>query len=148
MDMSDLLRMGAELIQGNDDDATTGLDIGDIAGALGGLFGGDEGGFDLSSIVGQLSQGGLGEVVSSWIGSGENLPIDPGQIADLLGSDKISEFASRLGIGEESASKALADALPNIVDQATNADEGLLGNLLESVGGVDGAMDMMKKMFG
>lgn len=148
MDFNKLFEMGAELIRNNDDEATTGLDIGDIAGALGDLFGGEDGGADLSGIVSRLSEGGLGEVVSSWIGNGENLPIDADTITDLLGSEKISEFASRLGIGEESAGRALADALPNIVDQATNADEGLLGNLLESVGGVDGAMDMMKKFFG
>ena len=148
MDMNDLFRMGAELIQNNDDDATTGLDLDSITGALGSLFGGSDGGFDLSSIIGALSRGGLSEVVQSWIGSGENMPIDASQISEMLGSDKISEFASQLGIGEESAAKALADALPNIVDQATPEGESMLGDLLDSVGGVSGAMGMLGKMFG
>ncbi len=157
MDLGNLLQMGASLIQGNSDEATSGLDTGAIASALGGLFGGDdeEGGLDLSSIVGNLmgsdgDSGGLMEVVSSWIGNGENLPIDGDQITELLGSDKISAFAENLGIDFDSAKQALADALPQVVDQATPGDEGsdLLGNLLDKVGGVDGAMGMIGKMFG
>jgi uncharacterized protein YidB (DUF937 family) len=155
MDLSSLLQMGAELIQNNSDEATTGLDGGAIADALGGLFGGGDGeGLDLSSIVGSLAgsdgeSGGLMDVVSSWIGSGENLPIDADQITDLLGSDKISAFAEQLGIDFDSAKTALADALPEVVNQATpDGDEGLLGNLLDQVGGVEGAMGMIGKMFG
>jgi len=40
MDFGDLLKMGADLIQNNSDEATTGLDTGAIGDALSGLFGG------------------------------------------------------------------------------------------------------------
>ncbi len=147
MDLNDLLRMGGELIQNNSDDATTGLDIGDIANALGGLLGNSEGGLDLGSLVSSLSQNGLGEIVGSWLGEGENSSISLDQVKDLLGSDKISEFASQLGLSEESAAGALADALPQVVDQATSGEDSMIGDLLAQVGGVSGAMDMMGKMF-
>jgi len=39
MDFGDLLKMGADLIQNNSDEATTGLDTGAIGDALSGLFG-------------------------------------------------------------------------------------------------------------
>jgi uncharacterized protein YidB (DUF937 family) len=148
MDMSDLLRMGGELIQNNSDDATTGLDIGDITSALGNLLGNGEGGLDLSSLVSGLSQNGLGEIVGSWLGNGENASISLDQVKDLLGSDKISEFASQLGLNEESAAGALADALPQVVDQATTGENSMVDDLLEKVGGVGGAMNMLGKMFG
>ena len=147
MDLNDLLRMGGELIQNNSDDATTGLDIGDIANALGGLLGNSEGGLDLGSLVSSLSQNGLGEIVGSWLGEGENASISLDQVKDLLGSDKISEFASQLGLSEESAAGALADVLPQVVDQATSGEDSMIGDLLAQVGGVSGAMDMMGKMF-
>jgi len=115
MDLTDLLSIGANMIQGNSDDATTGLDSGAISNALGNILGG-ENGLDLSSLVSGLSENGLGEVVGSWLGSGENLPISMDSITDLLGSDKISEFASQLGLSEDSAKGALADVLPNLVD--------------------------------
>lgn len=143
----DLLKVGGSLIQGNSDDATTGLDVGDIANALGGLIGNNEGGLDLGSLVSGLSENGLGGIVGSWLGSGENASISPDQITDLLGSDKISEFASQLGLSEESAKGALADALPQVVDQATSGDNSIVEDMLAQVGGASGAMDMLGKMF-
>jgi len=147
MELMDLLKVGGQLIQGNSDDATTGLDVGDIANALSGLISNAEGGLDLASLVGGLSQNGLGEIVGSWLGNGENKSISVDQITDLLGSDKISEFASNLGLSEESAKGALVDALPQVVDQATAGEGGIMDEMLAQVGGPAGAMDMLGKMF-
>ncbi len=148
MDFNDLFRMGAELIQNNSDDATTGLDLDAISGALSGVLGGEDGGIDLASLATKLSDGNFGEMISSWFGNGENISIDLGQVSELLGSDKISQFAEQLGISTESAEQALADALPNVVDQATSGDNNLVDDLLAQVGGAKGAMDMLGKMFG
>ena len=147
MELMDLLKMGGSLIQGNSDDATTGLDIGDIANALSKLIGNKEGGLDLGALVGGLSQNGLGEIVGSWLGNGENKSISTDQITDLLGSDKISEFASQLGLSDESAKSALADSLPQVVDQATAGEGTIMDEMLAQVGGPQGAMDMLSKMF-
>lgn len=147
MDLMDLLKVGGSLIEGNNDDATTGLDISDIASALGKLIGNGEGGLDLAALVGGLSQNGLGEIVGSWLGNGENASISMEQITDLLGSDKISEFASQLGLSDESAKGALADALPQVVDQATSGEGGIMDEMLAQVGGPAGAMEMLGKMF-
>ena len=147
MDLTELLKMGADAIQGNSDDSTTGLDKDSITNALGSLLGG-ENGLDLSSIVSNMTNDeGLSEVVSSWFGDGENKPISMDSITDLLGSDKISEFASSLGLSEESAKNALSETLPNLIDQATSGENSLVDSMLEKVGGVDGAMDMLGKMF-
>ncbi len=147
MDLMDLLKVGGSLIQGNSDDATTGLDVGDIASALSGLLGNSEGGLDLGSLVSGLSSNGLGDIVGSWLGAGENTAISGDQITDLLGSDKISEFASSLGLSVDSAKGALADALPQVVDQATSGEGSIVEDLLAQVGGTSGAMDMLGKMF-
>ncbi len=149
MDFNDLLKMGASAIQGNSDDATTGLDTNAISDALGKLLGGGEDGqgLDLSSLVSGLSENGLGGIVSSWLGSGENEPISMDSITDLLGADKVSEFASNLGLSEESAKGALADALPSVVDKATEGEGSIVEDMLSQIGGADGAMDMLGKMF-
>lgn len=147
MDLMDLLKVGASLIQGNSDDATTGLDVNDIANALSKLIGNGEGGLDLAALVGGLSQNGLGEIVGSWLGNGENKSISLDQITDLLGSDKISAFASQLGLSEESAKGALVDSLPQVVDQATSGEGSIMDEMLAQVGGPQGAMDMLSKMF-
>ena len=147
MDLTDLLKMGASVIQGNSDDATTGLDVDMLSNALGTLLGGSDGGIDLGSLVSGLSENGLGSIVGSWLGSGENESISMDSITDLLGADKISEFASSLGLSEESAKGALADALPNIVDKASEGEGSLVEELLSNIGGVEGAMGMLGKMF-
>lgn len=147
MELMDLLKMGASMIEGNSDNATTGLDIGDISNALSKLLGNGEGGLDLGALVGGLSQNGLGEIVGSWLGNGENKSISVDQITNLLGSDKVSEFASSLGLSEESAKGALADALPQVVDQATAGEGTIMDEMLAQVGGPQGAMDMLGKMF-
>jgi len=147
MDLTDLLKVGGSLIQGNSDDATTGLDIDDIANALNGLVGNGEGGLDRGALVGGLSQNGLGEIVGSWLGNGENKSISADQITDLLGSDKISIFASQLGLSQESAKGALVDALPQVVDKATSGEGTIMDEMLAQVGGPQGAMDMLSKMF-
>ena len=149
MDFTELLKIGASLIQNNDDDATTGIDTDKITDALSSIFGSNNGnGLDLSNIISAVtSNSSLSEIVSSWIGSRENAPIDPEQVTELVGEDKVSEFADKLGVNVDSAKKALADALPNVVDQATNEDSSLVGDLLDKVGGVEGAIDMISGFF-
>jgi len=147
MELMELFKIGASMIQNNSDDATTGLDADDITSALSGLIGNSEGGLDLGALVGGLSQNGLGEIVGSWLGNGENASISMDQITDLLGSEKVAEFASSLGISEESAKGALADSLPQVVDQATAGEGSIMDEMLAQVGGPSGAMDMLGKMF-
>ena len=147
MELMDLLKIGASLIQGNSDNATTGLNTDDITSALSKLIGNGQGSLDLGALVSGLSQNGLGEIVGSWLGNGENKSISMDQITDLLGSDKVSEFASELNISEESAKGALADSLPQVVDQATAGEGSIMDEMLAQVGGPQGAMEMLGKMF-
>ncbi len=144
MELTDLLKMGASLIEGNSDSATTGLDIGKIANAMKGLIANSDGSLDLAAIVGSLSKNGLGEIVGSWLGQGENKSIAPDDIATLLGNDKVNAFAQELGIDEVSAKRALADALPQVVDKATSDENNVIDQML---GGSDNAMEMLSKMF-
>jgi len=147
MDLTELFKMGANLIQNNSDDSTTGLDTNIISDALSKLLGGENGSIDLSTIISKVTDGDLGDIISSWLGDGENKPISMDSITDLLGGDKISEFASSLGLSEDSAKSAIADALPEVVDKATSGENSFFNDMLDKVGGVNGAMDMLGKMF-
>jgi len=147
MEISELLKVGASLIQGNSDDATTGLNIDDITKALDGLVGNGAGGINLVPFVSGLAGNGLGAIVGSWLGQGENKSISTEDITTLLGSDKVSEFASSLGLSEESAKGALSEVIPQVVDRATSGEGGIMDEMLEQVGGPQGAMEMLGKMF-
>ncbi|UPT77072.1 YidB family protein [Sulfurovum sp. XGS-02] len=147
MELMDLLKVAASMIQGNGDEATAGLDAEDIANALNTLVGNGQGGLDLVKFVGGLSQNGLGEIVGSWLGNGENRPISLEQITTLLGADNIDTFASDLGISQESAAGALADVIPKVVDMATRGEATVMDEMLSNAGGPNGAMEMLGKMF-
>ena len=147
MELMDLLKAGAAMIEGNSDEATTGLNIDDIAKALEHLVGNGAGGLDLVKFVGGLSQNGLGEIVGSWLGNGENKPITIEQIMTLLGSDNVASFASELGLSQESAANALAEAVPQVVDQATRGEGTIMDEMLSHASGPNGAMEMLGKMF-
>jgi len=62
---------------------------------------------------------GLGDIMSSWIGKGENLPISPEQILQVLGSGQVQQIAEKLGVSPGEASNGLAEMLPRIVDKLT-----------------------------
>lgn len=73
----------------------------------------------LPGLIQKFQQGGLGEVVASWIGSGPNQPVSPGQLQSVLGDDLISQLAQRSGQDSGSVLGALSAMLPSLVDQAT-----------------------------
>jgi len=149
MDMGDLIKMGATMFIKSkmSGDNGSGLDMGSLISALSGLAGGGSsssgGGIDIGSILGKMQSGGMADIASSWLGDGENKEVSHSQITDIFGSDKISDFASKLGLSEEEAVGGLRDALPNMVDKASSG-----GSILDSIGGVSGAIDMASKMFG
>ncbi|GIT98350.1 YidB family protein [Sulfurovum sp. TSL1] len=147
MELTDLFKVAASMIQNNGDVATSGLDADDITNALNNLVGNGQGGLDLVKFVGGLSQNGLGEIVGSWLGNGENKTISTEQITTLLGSDKIAAFALELGISQECAANALAEAVPQVVDQATRGEGTIMDEMLANAGGPNGAMGMLGKMF-
>jgi uncharacterized protein YidB (DUF937 family) len=62
---------------------------------------------------------GLGDAVSSWIGTGQNQPVTGDQITNVLGSEQIRQFAQKLGLSSEEISRGLAFVLPQIIDHLT-----------------------------
>ena len=110
--------------------------LGDLLGTLGG--GGNTGNTAesqvMSAIAGMLSdkqsgglaglvqnfqKNGLGDVMSSWISTGKNLPISADQIQKVFGNQQVSQLAQRVGIEPEKVTTALASVLPGLVDKLT-----------------------------
>jgi uncharacterized protein YidB (DUF937 family) len=73
----------------------------------------------LSGLVEQFTGKGMGGLVSSWIGTGENQPVSGEQIEQAFGSEKIQEIAQKLGISGTKASGGLAALLPQVIDKLT-----------------------------
>ena len=94
----------------------------------------------LSSLVQQFEQGGLGHLVQSWVGTGQNLPISPAQLQQVLGSGKLAGLAAKLGLSPDALAQQLSHVLPHVVDGLTPNGQVPTGALKDS------AMDMLKKM--
>lgn len=79
----------------------------------GGLLGG------LGGLLERFQQAGQGNVINSWIGHGDNAPIQPGTLGQVLGSQTISDLAQKAGINEQDLLNQLAQNLPNIINHLT-----------------------------
>ncbi len=73
----------------------------------------------VAGLLQQFHDKGLGGLVTSWVGTGENLPISADQIQHVLGSEQVKELAAKAGISPEAASSHLAQILPMLIDRLT-----------------------------
>lgn len=84
------------------------------------------------ALVHQFNQAGLGNVIQSWIGSGENVPITGEQVRQVLDSSQLQQISEETGLSEPEAASQLGDMLPDLVDKLTPAGHvppGGLGNM-------------------
>lgn len=88
-----------------------------IARSLLDMLGGGQGA-GLAGLVQSFQQNGLGKIVESWIGTGQNLPVAPGEIQQALGP-KIQELAQQHGMSPDAVSQAISQVLPKLVDHMT-----------------------------
>ncbi len=146
----DLMKLGTQLILSKLGGGTSESGVISALTSLLGGGGNSNGGIDLGSLVSGMlnkndgdtnnSGGGLSDIIGSWLGDGENESVSGSQIKDMLGGDKISEFANNLGIDEDTAADSLAEAVPQMVDKGSSG-----GSLLDAVGGISGAINLAKK---
>lgn len=115
-----------------------------LASALMGLLSNQAGasGGGLAGLLNLLQQAGLGQQVSSWISTGQNLPVSAEQIMQALGHGQISQIAQQAGLEPQQASSGLAQLLPQLIDHLTPTGALPQGNELEA--GLAG----LRKLFG
>ncbi|MCP4007928.1 MAG: DUF937 domain-containing protein [Proteobacteria bacterium] len=135
--------MGAEAFSASQGSGAAGssLDANALISALSSLTS-SSGGLDIGSLISNMQSGDLGDILQSWLGNGQNAAISGQQVIDVLGSNKISDFASQLGLSRDEAIGGLQDALPKMVDNASSD-----GSLLDSIGGIEGAIGLASKLF-
>jgi uncharacterized protein YidB (DUF937 family) len=96
---------------------------------LGLLSGGGQGG-GLQGMIQSFKDKGLVDIMSSWIGTGQNLPISGDQLKTGLGADLIGQLASKVGLSPDVATSKLTEILPVLIDKLTPEgkvpDSGLL----------------------
>ena len=75
----------------------------------------------LSNIVQSFQQAGLGDVVSSWVGTGRNASISSTELKRGLGADRVRQLAESSGMSMNGAARILSELLPPVIDHLTPA---------------------------
>jgi uncharacterized protein YidB (DUF937 family) len=73
----------------------------------------------LQGVISQFEKSGLGETVSSWVGTGANQAISPTQVHQALGPDLLQQLAAKSGLPVQDLVQKLAQVLPQAVDHLT-----------------------------
>jgi len=73
----------------------------------------------ISGLQKMFQEKGLGGIVSSWISTGQNLPISNDQLSSVLHSDALQQIAQKHGIDPSQLTSVMSSLLPGIVDKLT-----------------------------
>ena len=111
--------------------------------AITGMLANDGSHGGLGGLMEKFQQAGLGDVIGSWVGSGENRPISGDQVSQAFGPDTISDLAAKLGLNSGDAAGQLSQILPGLIDKLTphgQAPSGGLGNSGDLMGMLGGLL--------
>jgi len=75
----------------------------------------EQGGIEV--LLHKFQQGDLGEVLGSWIGTGNNQPVGGNDIQSAFGQGELQSLADKLGTDVQGASGTLAALLPQLIDK-------------------------------
>jgi uncharacterized protein YidB (DUF937 family) len=73
----------------------------------------------ISGLQQMFQNQGLGGLISSWIGTGQNLPISQNQLQGVLHNDTLQNVATKAGIDPSQLTGMMSQLLPHMVDKLT-----------------------------
>jgi uncharacterized protein YidB (DUF937 family) len=73
----------------------------------------------LDGVLERLRQAGFAAHADSWVGTGPNLPISPAELQQALGLSGMDRVAAPLNYSSAEAGSAMAEILPELVNQLT-----------------------------
>jgi|SRR5271165_931293 len=119
---------------------TTGAQQGQHASALGAvrsLINSPQVG-GLAGLQNMFQQGGLGNIISSWIGTGQNLPVSTSQLQSVLHGGALQQAAQQAGMDPSQLTGMMNILLPHLVDKLTPngqmPDASVLQKMMQGLG--------------
>ena len=86
----------------------------------------------LPGLIGRFQGAGFGDIIGSWISSGQNLPISAEQIQQILGNGHLQQISEETALTQDETATHLSVLLPDLIDRLTpngQAPEGGLGDI-------------------
>jgi len=71
----------------------------------------------VASLVSQFEKQGLGPIVRSWVGKGENHPISGEQLHRALGYQTLQQLGAKLGVSPDEMAAKLSKVLPKAIEK-------------------------------
>ena len=73
----------------------------------------------IGGVVDKFRNAGYASQADSWVSTGENQPIAPDALQQVLGSGAVGDIAQRLGLSNSAVAGGLAALLPQLIDRMT-----------------------------
>ena len=93
----------------------------------------------LQGLIQQFQRSGFDSQMNSWISTGQNLPISPDQLTQVLGAGRMQQMAQQVGMDQEAFGGQLSQLLPQMVDRLTPQGQA-------PSGGFDDALAMLGRL--
>ena len=91
----------------------------------------------ISGLQQMFEQKGLGGVMSSWVGTGQNIPISADQLQNVLHSGALQQVAAKAGIDPTQLTSMMTTLLPHVVDHLKPngqvPDSGVLSQIMKGL---------------
>ena len=101
----------------------------------------------LNGLIQRFQQNGAGDIINSWVSNGENQPISADALHNVLGSEAVTNIASKVGVEPSAVTGLMSQVLQHVVNAATpngevpadgKVDTGGLASALGSLGALAG----------
>jgi len=73
----------------------------------------------LGALIDRFRNNGFEDAINSWIGTGQNQAISPGQLRQALGQETVEDLSQRTGLPHGDLLSQLSNILPGVVDRLT-----------------------------
>jgi uncharacterized protein YidB (DUF937 family) len=73
----------------------------------------------IQGLLGKAKEMGIEKTVGSWVSTGENEPVSPDQVQNLLGQETVQGVAQKLGFNVQQVLPLLAQFMPMVIDKLT-----------------------------
>jgi len=71
----------------------------------------------LAGLQNMFQKGGLGNILSSWVGTGQNLPVSASQLQNVLHGGALQQAAQSAGMDPAQLTGMMSTLLPHLVDK-------------------------------
>jgi uncharacterized protein YidB (DUF937 family) len=101
----------------------------------------------LNGLIQRFQQNGAGDIINSWVGTGENQPIAADTLHNVLGSETVANMAAKAGVEPSAVTGLLSQVLPHVVNAATPNGEVPADGKIDA-GGLSGALGTLGTLAG